>query len=61
MVLPCCCRAGRAVQLVKDATGNGAFGFLRTGVLDSVPMQVGLQIETGFLDTLGLSCVACVA
>ncbi|KAL4441042.1 hypothetical protein ABPG77_010473 [Micractinium sp. CCAP 211/92] len=31
--------AGRAVQLVKDATGNGAFGFLRTGVLDSVPMQ----------------------
>ncbi|KAL4457392.1 hypothetical protein ABPG75_012257 [Micractinium tetrahymenae] len=31
--------AGRAVQLVKDAASSGAFGFLRTGVLDSVPMQ----------------------
>ncbi len=33
--------AERARQLVGAATQAGALAFLRTGVLDSVPMQVG--------------------
>lgn len=52
------CPAGRAVQLVKDATAGGAFGFLRTGVLDSVPMQVGC---TGQADWLHSSRAVVVA
>lgn len=35
------CVAERASQLVAAATEAGALAFLQTGVLDSVPMQVG--------------------
>lgn len=35
--------AERAGQVVGAATQAGALAFLRTGVLDSVPMQVGWE------------------
>lgn len=47
--------AERAGQLVKAATGAGALGFLRLGVLESVPMQASQSKHV----LLGL-CLACV-
>ena len=38
-----CSLAERAGQLVGAATQAGALDFLKTGVLDSVPMQVGVD------------------
>lgn len=65
---PPCSLAERAGQLVGAATQAGALDFLKTGVLDSVPMQVDI-IRLGQEDgckppschalhcTLGSSCL----